>query len=67
MSQGESELIDSLRRMKIVSANQHVVLTPLTGGVSSDIFRADLPEGVICVKRALPKLKVTADWLSGDR
>ena len=62
MSRGELELIDSLGRMKIVSANQHVVLTPLTGGVSSDIFRADLPEGVICVKRALPKLKVTADW-----
>src|SRR5664279_2922769 len=37
MSHGESELIDSLRRMKIVSANQHIILTPLAGGVSSDI------------------------------
>ncbi|MSP30465.1 MAG: aminoglycoside phosphotransferase family protein [Acetobacteraceae bacterium] len=34
----------------------------LTGGVSSDIWRIDLPAGPICVKRALPKLRVAADW-----
>jgi aminoglycoside phosphotransferase (APT) family kinase protein len=39
-----------------------VALTPLPGGVSSDIYRAELPNGVICIKRALPKLKVAADW-----
>jgi len=48
--------------MRIVSAHQQVTLTPLAGGVSSDIYRADLPSGVVCVKRALPKLKVAADW-----
>ena len=48
--------------MRIVSANHHVALTPLAGGVSSDIYRADLPSGVVCVKRALPQLKVAADW-----
>jgi len=48
--------------MGIVSANQQVTLTPLAGGVSSDIFRAELPGGVICVKRALGRLKVAADW-----
>jgi 5-methylthioribose kinase len=36
--------------------------TPLSGGVSSDIWRVDLASGPLCVKRALPKLKVTADW-----
>ena len=35
---------------------------PLTGGVSSDIWRIDLPSGPICIKRALAKLKVAADW-----
>lgn len=35
---------------------------PLTGGVSSDIWRVDLASRRICVKRALPKLKVAADW-----
>jgi aminoglycoside phosphotransferase (APT) family kinase protein len=34
----------------------------LAGGVSSDIWRIDLPEGPICVKRALAKLRVAADW-----
>ena len=32
----------------------------LTGGVSSDIWRIDLPSGPICVKRALEKLRVAA-------
>jgi Ser/Thr protein kinase RdoA (MazF antagonist) len=37
--------------------------TALAGGVSSDIWRVDLPDGrTICVKRALPKLRVAADW-----
>lgn len=33
----------------------------LMGGVSSDIWRIDLPSGAICVKRALAKLRVVAD------
>ncbi|KOG32512.1 aminoglycoside phosphotransferase [Streptomyces resistomycificus] len=36
--------------------------TPLTGGVSSDLWRVDLPGRSLCVKRALAKLKVAADW-----
>lgn len=35
---------------------------PLTGGVSSDIWRIELESGPVCVKRALPKLRVAADW-----
>jgi aminoglycoside phosphotransferase (APT) family kinase protein len=35
---------------------------PLAGGVSSDIWRVDLPNGPICIKRALAKLRVEADW-----
>ncbi|WP_299923403.1 aminoglycoside phosphotransferase family protein [uncultured Pelagimonas sp.] len=35
---------------------------PLTGGVASDIARVDLGNRSICVKFALPKLKVAADW-----
>ncbi len=35
---------------------------PLAGGVSSDIWRVDLPGRSLCVKRALPKLKVGVDW-----
>jgi 5-methylthioribose kinase len=37
--------------------------TPLAGGVSSDIWRIDTARsGSVCAKRALPKLRVAADW-----
>ncbi len=35
---------------------------PLTGGVSSDIWRIDTAAGPLCAKRALPTLRVAADW-----
>jgi aminoglycoside phosphotransferase (APT) family kinase protein len=34
----------------------------LSGGVSSDIWRVDLPGGRVCVKRALPRLRVAQVW-----
>ena len=34
----------------------------LSGGVSSDIWRVDLRQGPVCVKRALPQLRVAARW-----
>jgi len=36
--------------------------TPLTGGVSSDIWRVETKEKAFCVKRALPQLKVESEW-----
>ena len=36
--------------------------TCLAGGVSSDIWRVDLESGPICVKRALARLRVQAEW-----
>lgn len=36
--------------------------TPLTGGVSSDIWRIETERGSVCAKRALSKLRVAADW-----
>jgi aminoglycoside phosphotransferase (APT) family kinase protein len=55
-------IVATLRQMGIVGAHQHVRLTPLEGGVSSAIFRADLPRRVVCVKRALSRLRVAAEW-----
>jgi aminoglycoside phosphotransferase (APT) family kinase protein len=34
----------------------------MSGGVSSDIWRVDGPRGTFCVKRALARLKVAAEW-----
>ena len=35
---------------------------PLSGGVSSDIWKIELPGRAVCVKRAVAKLRVKADW-----
>ena len=48
--------------MGLVRAQAPPPMTPLEGGVSSDIWRVDLPAGPVCVKRALPRLKVAAVW-----
>ena len=48
-----------------LGVNAHIqgaTATPLAGGVSSDIYRVDAGGATLCVKRALPKLKVAADW-----
>lgn len=39
-----------------------IEVTPLTGGVASDIARVDREGGPLVVKFALPKLKVAEDW-----
>jgi len=59
---GRDAIARALVNMSIVSAHMDIALAPLAGGVSSDVYRADLPSGAVCVKRALPKLKVAADW-----
>lgn len=57
-----SEVTDSLRGLGLVGPDEVPHLTPLTGGVASDIWRVDAARGPFCVKRALAKLKVAADW-----
>lgn len=57
------ELDEFLSRTGLVPRHVARQLTPLTGGVSSDIWRVDVADGrTLCVKRALAKLKVAADW-----
>ncbi|MCL4182224.1 MAG: phosphotransferase [Burkholderiaceae bacterium] len=51
-----------LVRHGLAAAGDTLRCTPLEGGVSSDIWRIDTGLGTVCVKRALPKLKVAADW-----
>jgi aminoglycoside phosphotransferase (APT) family kinase protein len=56
------DLIEPLRRMGLVKTGESVRLTPLTGGVSSDISLVEAGGRRFCVKRALPRLKVAALW-----
>jgi aminoglycoside phosphotransferase (APT) family kinase protein len=46
----------------LAGEGEQVTWTPLKGGVSSDIWRVDLPGRTICVKRALPQLRVGLNW-----
>lgn len=52
----------ALERMGLLAPGEPLVLEALAGGVSSDIFRVTLAAGSVCVKRALPQLRVQADW-----
>jgi hypothetical protein len=54
--------IAALTRMGLLKPGETPAIAPLTGGVSSDIVRANLESGPVCIKRALAKLKVEADW-----
>jgi aminoglycoside phosphotransferase (APT) family kinase protein len=56
------ELDRFLHRQGLATEAEKAAWTPLAGGVSSDIWRVDLPGRTICVKRALPKLRVGSDW-----
>ncbi|MBS1796857.1 MAG: phosphotransferase [Acidobacteria bacterium] len=51
-----------LYRTHLLKRGETAQWTPLAGGVSSDIWRVRLPRATVCVKRALAKLRVAADW-----
>jgi aminoglycoside phosphotransferase (APT) family kinase protein len=46
----------------LAAADEAPPATALAGGVSSDIWRVDLRSGPVCVKRALPRLRVAQLW-----
>jgi aminoglycoside phosphotransferase (APT) family kinase protein len=55
-------LIECLHRMGLLEVGESARLTPLTGGVSSDISLVETSGRRFCIKRALPRLKVAALW-----
>ena len=55
------DITEALDRMRLLSGAVPAG-EPLAGGVSSDIWRIDLPGGPICIKRALSRLRVSAVW-----
>ena len=56
------DLGERLRRLGLARPSEPVEVTPLTGGVSSDISLVEAGGRRFCVKRALPRLKVAALW-----
>lgn len=55
-------MLAALVRMGLVDANERPLITHLVGGVSSLIVRVDTRRGSLCVKQALPELKVATHW-----
>ena len=57
------EIVGRLLAEANLSGHTIAAITPLTGGVSSDIVAVTLDDGRrYCAKRALQKLKVAGDW-----
>jgi aminoglycoside phosphotransferase (APT) family kinase protein len=48
--------------LKKVGLGEALSVQALSGGVSSDIWRVELASGPVCVKRALPRLRVAEVW-----
>jgi aminoglycoside phosphotransferase (APT) family kinase protein len=64
LSQDRDALQRMLRELGLAGADEKPPVEMLTGGVSSSILRVDLARGPVCVKQALPKLKVAKDWFA---
>ena len=62
MSAASRDIEQFLVSHGLAAAGEPQAWTVLSGGVSSDIWRVDLPGRSLCVKRALPKLRVEDDW-----
>lgn len=60
--QFDKQLDQFLRRHHLIQPHESFTLTTLGGGVSSDIWRVDIEDRSICIKRALPSLKVASEW-----
>ena len=58
----DADIVAALRRLGLIGPDETPVLAPLTGGVSSDIWKVDRAAGPICVKRALAQLRTAREW-----
>lgn len=56
-----AEFEQALRELGL-AGDETLLGEPLTGGVSSDIWRIDTAQGPVCAKRALSRLRVAAEW-----
>ncbi|HEX4270144.1 MAG TPA: phosphotransferase [Rhizomicrobium sp.] len=58
-------LAQSLTTMGLLKPGAEFTATNLTGGVSCDVYKVEFPSApTVVVKRALPQLRVKAEWLA---
>src|SRR5205814_9941275 len=58
----ERAIASSLKRMGLLAEGEDFTARVLPGGVSCDVWRVTISGRDRIVKRALPKLRVSADW-----
>ncbi|MBV9829115.1 MAG: aminoglycoside phosphotransferase family protein [Alphaproteobacteria bacterium] len=58
----EEMIATSLQRMGVIGANDRPRCRPMEGGVSSEIWLVDIAGRRLCIKRALPRLRVEQVW-----
>src|ERR1051325_4414159 len=58
----ECAITAALVRLGVIGVQDRVRAEPLEGGVSSEIWRVDAAGRRLCLKRALPRLKVAQLW-----
>jgi aminoglycoside phosphotransferase (APT) family kinase protein len=56
------DIAAALAAMGLFDPGARLEIGRLSGGVSCDVWRVELAGGSICVKRALARLRVAADW-----
>ncbi len=61
-AQPDASTLGALREAGLVGDPDSATFEPLTGGVSSGIWKVVTPGQTFCVKRALPRLRVAAEW-----
>lgn len=59
----DADIIEALRGAGLIGEGD-IVLEPLTGGVSCDVWKVETPSGPVVVKRPLAQLRVAAEWLA---
>ncbi len=64
MQMPDAEIMKSLSTAGLLDGVSDPIFTRLTGGLFSDIWKIETKKKTFCVKRALPKLKVDADWFA---
>ncbi len=63
LSQEPAAVQRIFQALALAESGEPVVAQPLAGGVSSGIYRVTLRSGDWCIKQALPRLKVSKEWL----
>lgn len=58
----DAAILRFLRTEGLVGEDETPAMAPLTGGVSSDIWKIETRSGALCVKRALAQLKTEKVW-----